>query len=85
MSENTIVITEEQRKKINAYYGEARGLLAEIQAAQENLKDILSTVEESTNVKKALVSKYYKGRFKDELNKVSELAAVFEFLEEGQE
>lgn len=84
MSANEIIITEEQRKKINAYYSEARELLSEIEAAQENLKDILSSVEESTGLKKAIVSKYYKSRYKDEVSKTLELAAVFEFLDEGE-
>ena len=76
------IFTEEQRKLIREARGEAFDYLQEIQAANENLKDIVSALADKTNIKKAKIMKYYKQSFADKLKDLSEDVAFFEFVEE---
>ena len=77
-----LIYTEAQRATIAASRSEAFELLQEIQAANENLKDIVEAVAESTGIKKAKIMKYYKQKFDDKLKALSEDVALFEFLDE---
>jgi hypothetical protein len=67
------------------YVKESIRVLAEIAALQDEYKMIVATVAESTTMKKGLVSKYMKSRFKLETEKTKKLGIVFEQLDEALE
>ena len=76
------IYTEAQRKTIAASRPEAFDYLQEIQAANENLKDVVSALAEKTGLDKTQISGYYKASFKQVIKKASANAALFEFLDE---
>ena len=76
------IYTEAQRKTIAASRSEAFELLQEIQAANENLKDIVKAVADATGIKAEEIKAYYKQKFDDKIKNTSARAALFEFLDE---
>lgn len=90
MTENTNKITIEtsegtatiDAKLFKGYNEEALNLLNEAEGIMQNFKDVVETVAETTGLKKATVSKFFKQRYADKIKEGSETAALFEQLEE---
>lgn len=77
-----IILTEEQRKLLKEYKKEAFGYLNEIQAANENLKDVVKNASEGSGLDKKIVSKFFKASFKNSVDDLVEEAEVLQFLSE---
>lgn len=68
---------------LKQYRVEAYDYLKVITEQQANFKDLMATVEEVVGIKKAVISKWMKARFKEETKKTAELAATFAALDEA--
>lgn len=77
-----IILTEEQRKLLKEYKKEAFGYLNEIQAAKENLKDVVTNAADGSGLDKRIVSKFFNTAFKDSLSELVEEAEILQFLSE---
>lgn len=74
----TVTIDE---KLFQGYNSEALEYLREAAEQMENFKDVVETVAETTGLKKAKVSKFFKDRYAQKIKEGSETAALFETLE----
>ena len=74
----TVTIDE---KLFQGYNSEALALLSEADGIMQNFKDVVETVAETTGLKKAKVSKFFKDRYAQKIKEGSETAALFETLE----
>ena len=73
-------ITPEQKAIIQGYKGEAFEFLSQVEEAATQFKDIVTAASETTNLKKGIISKYFKTAFKDDIKKLTEEADVIGFL-----
>lgn len=79
---NEIVLTQTQRDLLKKYRQEAFGYLSEIQAANENLKDVIDAAADGTGIEKKIVSKLFKALFKQTIADIAEEAELLQFLAE---
>ena len=68
---------------LKGYKAEAFEYLVAETAAKAGFKDVLETVEETSGIPKAIMSKWFKARFKDETEKAKELATTFQALDDA--
>ena len=66
---------------LNQYRKDAFEALEKETKAKSEFKELVETVEEVTGIKKGVISKWFKARFKDETEKVSALGKTFEALD----
>lgn len=78
-SEGTATI---DAKLFKGYNEEALNYLNEAEGIMQNFKDVVETVAETTGLKKATVSKFFKQKYADKLKEGSETAELFEQLQE---
>ncbi len=76
----TVNITSQQRDLLAGYTKEAYSLYTEIEAANENIKDIVDAAAEATGLDKTVVKKHFATQYKDDLEKQEELVAKLRFL-----
>lgn len=69
-------------KLFQGYNSEALALLSEADGIMQNFKDVVETVAETTGLKKATVSKFFKARYAEKIKEGSATAELFEQLEE---
>ncbi len=72
-------------KLLKGYYVEAAKALKSEANAKAELKATIETVSETTKLPKALVSKYFKARYKEATAKDKEVGEVFVTLDEALE
>ena len=77
-----IILTSEQRKLLKEYRKEAFSYLQEIQAAKENLKDVVTAAADGTGLEKKVVSKFYNAAFKQDIEAIVAEAEMLQFLSE---
>ena len=76
-------LTSQQRDDLRPFQKEAYGLLSEITAIKENLKDVVETAANKTGIDKAVVSQHFTLAYKGGLDELQEKVAMQEFLMEG--
>jgi len=69
-------------KLFQGYNQEALDLLSEADGIMQNFKDVVETVAETTGLKKATVSKFFKQRYADKIREGAATAELFEQLED---
>jgi len=74
-------ITNKQKELINAYAEEALIALNTLKAAQDHFKEIVESLTESTELKAAFISGYFKAKFDDKLSDIIEKAEAYDFLD----
>ena len=77
-----IQITADQKKLLQAYKTEAFAPLADMETANNVLKEIIEAAAESTGVEKKIIGKYFKLSYKDQVGSQSEEMEVIKFLSE---
>jgi hypothetical protein len=68
---------------LKGYKDEAFLALKKETTAKAEFKEVLETVEETSGIPKAVMSKWLKARFKDETDKAKELATTFQALDDA--
>lgn len=68
---------------LKQYKADAFEALTDETAAKAEFKAVLEDVEEGTGIPKAIMSKWFKARFKDETEKAKELATTFQALDDA--
>lgn len=68
---------------LKGYKAEAFEYLGDEVSAKTGFKDVLETIEETSGIPKAIMSKWLKARFKDETEKAKELATTFQALDDA--
>lgn len=77
-----VVLTQYQRDLLKKYRAEAFGYLTEIQAANENLKDVIEAAADGTGLEKKIISKFFKALFKQSIQDIADEAEILQFLAE---
>ena len=77
-------IDSRQREILKEYKKEAFDLLQEIQAAKENLKDVVEAAANGSGLEKGRVSKFFTLAFNDKIDDVIEEAEILQFLREEE-
>lgn len=70
-------------KLMNAYYSRASEAMRAETNAKAEFKAEVEGIADASGLPKAIVSKYFKARYKDETAKSKELAEVFDVLDEA--
>jgi hypothetical protein len=68
---------------LKGYKDEAFGYLKTETEAKAGFKGVLETIEETSGIPKAIMSKWLKARYKDETEKAKELATTFQALDDA--
>lgn len=68
---------------LKGYKDEAFGYLKDETEAKAGFKEVLETIEETSGIPKAVMSKWLKARYKDETDKAKELATTFQALDDA--
>jgi len=82
MSVTTINNATIDSRVFTGYTQESYEILDKISELGKDFKELVETVAETTKLEKKVVSKYFKARFKEATKEPSELAVVFEQLDE---
>ena len=74
-------LTTEQREQLKPFAAEAYGLQTEMAGIKENLKDIVASAAEKTGIDKALISRHFAVRYKNNLDELRDEVEALEFLD----
>jgi len=81
LNDDTEVVVDP--KLLKGYLKEASTALGAEATAKASFKEVIETVSETTKLPKALVSKYFKAKYKEATAKDKEIGEVFTTLDEA--